>query len=323
MRLGNGLWETTQFNSRLQPTQIGLGSGSQTQDKVRLDYSYGTTQNNGNVLSQTITVPGKERDAETDLDYFGARYYLPSLGRFSSSDPITITPERLLDPQRINLYGYTRNNPLKYTDPTGKDLKLDPKQKSADADRIIKAIAEAYRREEGRGAIQRLSDSKLPVTFRSGEVPAPGKYGVTELAATKDPPKPQSVTITLDFAAIDKSDGQVTDLGVVANELYHGQTAVENDRKFMQQVTIGLGVQAGDPLATEAYKIEQLLSDKFQERIEGDKPTLSSEEAESEVRKLFGLPASPDSKPKPPPPAEKRKPDPAATPPIEERRKPN
>jgi len=58
MRLGNGLWETTQFNSRLQPTQIGLGLGSATPNILKLDYSYGTTANNGNVQSQTITVPG-------------------------------------------------------------------------------------------------------------------------------------------------------------------------------------------------------------------------------------------------------------------------
>ena len=58
MRLGNGLWESTQFNSRLQPIQIALGSGPGSQNKLKLDYSYGTTDNNGNVKSQTITIPG-------------------------------------------------------------------------------------------------------------------------------------------------------------------------------------------------------------------------------------------------------------------------
>jgi RHS repeat-associated protein len=58
MQLGNGLWEKTAFNSRLQPTQIGLGATSGTTGLLKLDYSYGSTQNNGNVQSQTITVPG-------------------------------------------------------------------------------------------------------------------------------------------------------------------------------------------------------------------------------------------------------------------------
>jgi hypothetical protein len=57
LRLGNGRWESTQFNSRLQPTQIALGSTQNSTDLLKLNYSYGTTQNNGNVLSQQITVP--------------------------------------------------------------------------------------------------------------------------------------------------------------------------------------------------------------------------------------------------------------------------
>lgn len=57
MQLGNGRWESTQFNSRVQPTQIALGTVQNGTDKLKLEYSYGTTNNNGNVLSQTITVP--------------------------------------------------------------------------------------------------------------------------------------------------------------------------------------------------------------------------------------------------------------------------
>ncbi|MGE3467927.1 MAG: RHS repeat domain-containing protein [Pyrinomonadaceae bacterium] len=57
MRLGNGLWESTEFNSRLQPEQIALGTTQNGHNKLKLNYSYGGSQNNGNVLSQTITVP--------------------------------------------------------------------------------------------------------------------------------------------------------------------------------------------------------------------------------------------------------------------------
>ncbi len=57
MQLGNGRWESTVFNSRLQPTQIAVGTTQNTTDKLKLEFSYGTTANNGNVLSQTITVP--------------------------------------------------------------------------------------------------------------------------------------------------------------------------------------------------------------------------------------------------------------------------
>ena len=57
MKLGNGKFENTTFNSRLQPTQIGLGSSATDQGLLKLNYDYGATSNNGNVLSQTITVP--------------------------------------------------------------------------------------------------------------------------------------------------------------------------------------------------------------------------------------------------------------------------
>ncbi len=58
MQLGNNLWEHTTFNSRLQPVQIGLGTSAADASTLRLNYAYGTTDNNGNVASQTITVPG-------------------------------------------------------------------------------------------------------------------------------------------------------------------------------------------------------------------------------------------------------------------------
>jgi RHS repeat-associated protein len=57
MKLGNGKWEHTNFNNRLQPTQIGLGTSGTDSSVLKLDYGYGTTSNNGNVVSQTITLP--------------------------------------------------------------------------------------------------------------------------------------------------------------------------------------------------------------------------------------------------------------------------
>jgi hypothetical protein len=58
MRLGNGRYESTQFNSRLQPTQIALGTSANNTSLLKLNYDYGNSDNNGNVKSQTITVPG-------------------------------------------------------------------------------------------------------------------------------------------------------------------------------------------------------------------------------------------------------------------------
>jgi RHS repeat-associated protein len=53
---------------------------------------------------------GKERDAESGNDYFGARYYASNMGRFISPDltPFNIAPG---DPQSWNLYSYAKNQP--------------------------------------------------------------------------------------------------------------------------------------------------------------------------------------------------------------------
>ena len=58
----------------------------------------------------------KERDAESGNDYFGARYFGSSMGRFLSPDPLG---GELINPQSLNRYAYALNNPLRFTDPTG------------------------------------------------------------------------------------------------------------------------------------------------------------------------------------------------------------
>jgi len=62
---------------------------------------------------------GKERDSESGLDNFGKRYNGSSLGRFTTPDPMGILKQKLIDPQQWNMYSYSRNNPVRFTDPTG------------------------------------------------------------------------------------------------------------------------------------------------------------------------------------------------------------
>jgi RHS repeat-associated protein len=67
-------------------------------------------------LRQKFT--GKERDGETGMDYFLARYYQSSQGRFTSPDPL-LASGRLANPQTWNRYAYVLNNPLRLVDPNG------------------------------------------------------------------------------------------------------------------------------------------------------------------------------------------------------------
>ncbi len=65
---------------------------------------------------------GQEYDPESELTYFGARYYDPVVGRFISHDPAAFD-ERLLEverrPQFLNGYSYVLNRPTRLLDPNG------------------------------------------------------------------------------------------------------------------------------------------------------------------------------------------------------------
>ncbi len=87
-------------------------------------YPYGAMR-----IDQTTTFDeqrknfGHEFDRSTNLTYANARYYKQDIGRFLSQDPVFIrTNFRLEDPQSMNSYAYSRNNPLKYVDPNGEDF---------------------------------------------------------------------------------------------------------------------------------------------------------------------------------------------------------
>jgi len=66
---------------------------------------------------------GKERDTESGLDYFGARYYASNMSRFMSPDwspkPLPVPSANLGNPQSLKLYAYAGNNPLSRSDNDG------------------------------------------------------------------------------------------------------------------------------------------------------------------------------------------------------------
>lgn len=73
---------------------------------------------------------GKENDVVTGLRYYGFRYYDPVTLRWNSADPLyRLAPDiGTGNPQRLNLYSFSLNNPIRYYDPDGRDADdgLDP-----------------------------------------------------------------------------------------------------------------------------------------------------------------------------------------------------
>jgi RHS repeat-associated protein len=79
---------------------------------------YGEKVNNSLAASSnTIGYAGKPYDPATGLSYMGARYYHPTLGRFTGIDPVGFNPDNL---HSHNRYAYANNNPYKYVDPDGR-----------------------------------------------------------------------------------------------------------------------------------------------------------------------------------------------------------
>jgi RHS repeat-associated protein len=84
---------------------------------------------------------GKERDSESGLDNFGARYNASIFGRFMTPDPIHILAQKIADPQQWNMYAYVRNNPLRFVDPKGKWVELNGNDKERES--VLKALQKA------------------------------------------------------------------------------------------------------------------------------------------------------------------------------------
>jgi RHS repeat-associated protein len=114
-----------------------LGSSSVMTDRLGVlvqevaYFPFGEERNShepGNYIRQPYGFTGKEQDEESGLHYFEERYLAGRVGRFISVDPKYVSPDALgsqklagylAQPQDLNLYAYSRNNPIRFIDPTG------------------------------------------------------------------------------------------------------------------------------------------------------------------------------------------------------------
>jgi RHS repeat-associated protein len=86
---------------------------------IQTSYTYepfGAVTQTGQANSNSLQFTGRESDGATGLDYFRARYYSPSHGRFISQDPLGYPGGT-----DLNLYSYARDNPVMLSDPLGLD----------------------------------------------------------------------------------------------------------------------------------------------------------------------------------------------------------
>jgi RHS repeat-associated protein len=98
-----------------------------------------------NSYSPELKFSGKERDSESNLDYFGARYYANYYYRWLSPDPVVNRDEAMRNPQLWNLYSFCRNNPATYWDPDGMvDVEFTKFQFHYESSQTIRELSNKY-----------------------------------------------------------------------------------------------------------------------------------------------------------------------------------
>jgi RHS repeat-associated protein len=194
---------------------------------------------------------GKERDAESGLDYFGARYYASSMGRWMSPDwaanPEAVPYSKLDNPQSLNLYQYVLNNPLSQKDDDGHEIKYADGLKNSQLvqDSVTAILANPNTSSYLSGYV---GPNAPTLTIQSGDL---GPPTVTTL------PNGQVVTTTVqgNTAPAIQSGEEVHD-GVASNvtKLMEATITVDNNtsKGDTPGVMIHESVHAGEALANPA-----------------------------------------------------------------------
>jgi RHS repeat-associated protein len=180
-----------------------------------------------NAVTQMFT--GKERDAETGLDYFGARYFSGAQGRMTSPDE-PFADQHPEDPQSWNLYAYTRNNPLLFVDPTGRtiDFANESSQKLFDEyEKRLNKDPKKYKNELATIAKLRKSD----VSYRIDATPTNYSKEQTEGQTGPD----DSGNIIIGVRNRGGASGEKLDIfGRLAHELEHGRQFDDGEIAFVR-----------------------------------------------------------------------------------------
>jgi RHS repeat-associated protein len=109
-------WSFSASDHLGSPRAVWNSSGTKTEDHKYWPYGEDTSA----TLNQHIAFQGMERNDAVPIYYDHARSQQFNLGRFLTTDILRGEPE---DPQSWNRYSFVRSNPLRFTDPDGKDFK--------------------------------------------------------------------------------------------------------------------------------------------------------------------------------------------------------
>jgi RHS repeat-associated protein len=200
---------------------------------------------------------GKERDAESGLDNFGARYFGSSMGRFMSpdwsadTDPIPYAD--ITNPQTLNLYAYAGNNPVSNVDADGHVYHICDAQgqncsdvSDKDFDQIIKNARTAG--ESWSGGNIKLQDGTAGGSYKQTDVDLPGDPAANQAAANMigngGMGMIKEFVVQSTIGAVTEGIGQGIGLGVDALRAAQAAKAAEAAADASRAVKFGAGKSA-------------------------------------------------------------------------------
>ena len=187
-----------------------------------------------NTCSQNYKFTGKERDSESGLDNFGARYNASGMGRFTRPDPSSVGGDFVQreGPQNWNMYSYVLNNPLAAVDPSGLDCIYTDNQ----------------------------SESSVNVTIVRGDCKSEDDNGVY-VNGTIDENSLSYNGTDLSFSfSVNKEDYAATGVGVLELGQPEKTTSTYSDQLFQSLGQAGLMANQGVKLAAVATAPEWLVA---------------------------------------------------------------
>jgi RHS repeat-associated protein len=213
-------------------------------------YPFGTEVNVTGPGVNELKFTGKRRDAESQMDYFGARYYSGSFGRFINADPIFFEADRAFEPQKLNLYAYASANPLRFVDPTG----------NSPLDAALLARVNNLRQTANQVAVAEIA------AYRSGKsgsdnYSARGTYLLHEAASAQQnleahgdlqglfDPQGQYDNALAELSGYLEPQVQQSVLGELSNWANDPNTSVSELREAMLNIAVADGLELPDPNA--------------------------------------------------------------------------
>jgi len=239
----------------------------------------------------------KERDVETGLDYFGARYFSNVQGRFTSPDK-PFADQDIVEPQSWNLYSYVRNNPLKYVDDFGDSITYASPELEAISNAIraqSPTYNEALKGFEGEGA------PDLTIGYGDAGLDANGvdkATGVTKTSIRPEetlddcsecpakpmthpvlPAKLKSATIIIDNSL--KGDKSKTE-DVLEHETGHGNHARKQPKTYSDNSAETTRTKGATPHDKRPNEIE---ANRFRDQVKAERKEYEKKRKEEEKQR--------------------------------------